>query len=151
MGMEVGKREAGRKNAPSLAYSAGRWLGGDGCSSIALKLICLGIICFGLVWLMAHGHIPDNTILGMSFLVISASSLFLGVGYFLFKLFLVGVSETATAVRKGSAEAPPPPAQDTTPSDDLKTRLRTLEDLRNDGLLTDAEYQAKREEILGEV
>ena len=32
-----------------------------------------------------------------------------------------------------------------------QTRLRNLEDLHNEGLLTDAEYQAKREEILGEV
>ena len=32
-----------------------------------------------------------------------------------------------------------------------QTRLLRLEDLHNEGLLTDAEYQAKREEILGEV
>tara|TARA_B100001013_G_scaffold267444_1_gene169107 strand:+ start:451 stop:600 length:150 start_codon:yes stop_codon:yes gene_type:complete len=32
-----------------------------------------------------------------------------------------------------------------------QTRLLRLEELHNDGLLTDAEYQAKREEILGEV
>ena len=45
----------------------------------------------------------------------------------------------------------PPPAQALSPSDDPKARLRNLEDLHNDGLLTDAEYQGKREEILGEV
>ena len=42
-------------------------------------------------------------------------------------------------------------AQDALPPDDIETRLRRLEDLKEKGLLTDAEYQAKREEILGEV
>jgi len=32
-----------------------------------------------------------------------------------------------------------------------QTRLQRLEGLKEKGLLTDAEYQAKREEILGEV
>ena len=49
--------------------------------------------------------------------------------------------------KEGSAEA----KQDTTPPDDIETRLQRLEGLKEKGLLTDAEYQAKREEILGEV
>jgi len=47
--------------------------------------------------------------------------------------------------KEGSAEA----KQDPTPPDDIETRLQRLEDLKEKGLLTDAEYQAKREEILG--
>ena len=42
-------------------------------------------------------------------------------------------------------------AQAATPPDDIETRLQRLEGLKEKGLLTDAEYQAKREEILGEV
>ena len=42
-------------------------------------------------------------------------------------------------------------AQAATPPEDIETRLRRIENLHNNGLLTDAEYQAKREEILGEV
>tara|TARA_B100000809_G_C14782088_1_gene403367 strand:- start:2 stop:127 length:126 start_codon:yes stop_codon:yes gene_type:complete len=37
------------------------------------------------------------------------------------------------------------------PPDDIETRLQRLEGLKEKALLTDAEYQAKREEILGEV
>ena len=35
--------------------------------------------------------------------------------------------------------------------DDIETRLQRLEGLKEKGLLTDGEYQAKREEIIGEV
>ena len=45
----------------------------------------------------------------------------------------------------------PPPAQASTPPDDIETRLQRLDDLKEKDLLTDAEYQAKREEIFGEV
>lgn len=57
---------------------------------------------------------------------------------------------TAEAAKTGAAKAPTPP-QDTTPPDDIETRLQRLEGLKEKGLLTDAEYQAKREEIIGEV
>ena len=43
-----------------------------------------------------------------------------------------------------------PPNQQPQP-DDIETRLQRLESLKEKNLLTDAEYQAKREEILGEV
>ena len=43
--------------------------------------------------------------------------------------------------KNGKKEAP----------DDIETRLQRLEGLKEKGLLTDAEYQAKREEIIGEV
>ena len=42
-------------------------------------------------------------------------------------------------------------AQNTTPLDDIEIRLQRLERLKEKALLTEAEYQAKREEILGEV
>tara|TARA_B100000749_G_scaffold124728_1_gene95670 strand:+ start:438 stop:977 length:540 start_codon:yes stop_codon:yes gene_type:complete len=77
--------------------------------------------------------------------------LYIGVGYFFFKLYLIGVSQTFKAAKKGIVEAAPTSVQHTPPPDDIEARLQRLEGLKEKGLLTDAEYQAKREEILGEV
>ena len=112
----------------------------------AIELIVIGII-FLLIFLdmgsysQKHDRVISN---------ISGWALIIGVGYFLFKLLLVGVSKIAEAAKTGVAKAPPP-APATTPPDDIETRLQRLEGLKEKGLLTDAEYQAKREEILGEV
>ena len=42
------------------------------------------------------------------------------------------------------------PPSDSKPSSDFEEKLRKLESLRKDGLLTQAEYKQKRDELLGE-
>ena len=118
-----------------------------GFTPFALGLIVIGVI-FSIIFFSmdSRGRRDDLVIRSICWW-----TLIIGVGYFLFKLLLVGISKIAEAAKTGVAKAPPPAQETTPPPADLKTRLRTLEDLHNDGLLTDAEYQAKREEILGEV
>ena len=113
----------------------------------AIELIFIGIISYLITLDLSPA---GQAAVGIVTANIALWSLIIGVGYFLFKFLLLGVSKTAEAAKTGAAKVPPP-AQASTPPDDLKTRLLRLEDLRNEGLLTDAEYQAKREEILGEV
>jgi uncharacterized membrane protein YdbT with pleckstrin-like domain len=56
----------------------------------------------------------------------------------------------ADAIAQAIARTPPitPPATPV-PSADVQSRLQQLEQLRQQGLVTDAEYQAKRADILG--
>ena len=53
------------------------------------------------------------------------------------------------AATSGAASAAPTPAVD--PSSRFAQRLRTLEQLHDEGLISDQEYQSKRQEILGEL
>ena len=109
----------------------------------AIELIFIGafiLICRHLFPSIYQGNNMVIELLG-------GWSLIIGVVYFLFRVFLVVVSKIAEAVKLGATKAQLPVQESSPP----KTRLRNLEDLHNDGLLTDAEYQAKREEILGEV
>jgi len=138
--MQLGKGIAGISSWFTGLYKKG------GFTPFALGLIGIGVIFSIIFFSMDSRDRRDDLVIR----IISQWSLIIGVGYFLFKLFLLGVSQTVKAAKRGSAEAPPP-AQDTTPPDDIETRLRRLEDLKEKGLLTDAEYQAKREELLGEV
>ena len=144
------KREDGFSVLAGWIAGFPSWLAGlyrkRGFTPFALGLICIGVI-FLLIFLdmSSYQQKSDRVISN-----IAGWALIIGVGYFLFKLLLVGVSKIAEAAKTGVAKAPPP-APATTPPDTLKTRLLRLEDLHNEGLLTDAEYQAKREEILGEV
>ncbi len=113
----------------------------------AIELIFIGIISYLITLDLSPA---GQAAVGIVTANIALWSLIIGVGYFLFKFLLLGVSKTAEAAKTGAAKVPPP-AQASTPPDDLKARLLRLEGLHKDGLLTDAEYQAKREEILGEV
>ena len=113
----------------------------------AIELIFIGIISYLITLDLSPA---GQAAVGIVTANIALWSLIIGVGYFLFKFLLLGVSKTAEAAKTGVAKVPPP-AQASTPPDDLKARLLRLEGLHKDGLLTDAEYQAKREEILGEV
>ena len=148
------KREDGFSVLAGWIAGFPSWLAGlyrkRGFTPFALGLICIGVI-LGIVFFSMEVPKPWEPLTGwVAIRAIWQWSLIIGVGYFLYRLFLTVVSKTAEAAKTGVAKAPPP-APATTPPDTLKTRLRNLEDLHNDGLLTDAEYQAKREEILGEV
>ena len=113
-----------------------------GCAAIVFGIIGLNV---DLGWDFIHGNQEAVIYFFASVLMIS------GVTYFLYKFFVRGVSEGVGAARKRPSMTAPPPVFSSPPPDDLKARLRNLEGLHKEGLLTDAEYQAKREEILGEV
>ena len=72
-------------------------------------------------------------------------------GRLLFQLFCVALVVEMLVRAQSTKPAEQLPTPSTTPPDDIEIRLQRLEGLKENGLLTDAEYQAKREEILGEV
>jgi hypothetical protein len=131
------------------------WIAGlykkKGFTPFALALIGIGAMVQPVLFLVMDVPKPGEIKFSWRAIsLVSSWSIFIGGGYILFKILLIGVSKIAEAAKTGAAKAPPP-AQDTTPPDDIETRLQRLEDLKEKSLLTDAEYQAKREEILGEV
>lgn len=59
---------------------------------------------------------------------------------------------TAAAVPRPAPSPPPAPRMPTPdPQDDVAARLRHLDDLQRQGLVTPEEYSAKRREILGDI
>jgi len=94
-------------------------------------------------------------VFGVVFLIVLArEQSWIGVGFLVFWIFCVllmgGYLLHLLKSRRGVVEIevePAPPAPDQ--SSDFAGRLRQLESLRKDGLVTDDEYRAKRAEILG--
>jgi len=141
--------------------------------SLLLLLACLLNIACVLVYPVVNLIVPDwweqelRTIVPLLNLVagVAATGLFIAAS-----LSQCSVKPERTLTLGGGSELDEEPKQSFRPTETgkkehvtstdsfpitntlhLKTRLRRLEDLHNDDLLTDAEYQAKREEILGEV
>ena len=94
-------------------------------------------------------------VFGVVFLIVLArEQSWIGVGFLVFWIFCVllmgGYLLHLLRSRRGVVEIevePAPPEPDQRP--DFAGRLRQLESLRKDGLVTDDEYRAKRAEILG--
>ena len=125
-----------------------------GFTPFALGLIGTGLIFYLICFLTGRPDLEDNLFLFVIWRIFNTFgqwAVVIGVGYFLFKLLLIGISKIAEAAKTGVAKAPAPAQDPTPPPDDIETRLQRLEGLKEKGLLTDAEDQAKREEILGEV
>ena len=64
----------------------------------------------------------------------------LGLGAALIVFLIVTVSQ------KSSRSAPPPPS---TPPQDVEQQLRTLAKLKEDGVITEEEFNAKKKALLG--
>jgi len=111
----------------------------------------LGLIGNGglIIWLseeqavLVRPYGPTLTIIGFWLLVV-------GLCFFAFKLFLVGVHQIAKAAKTGASTAATS-APTTSQDDDIKVRLQRLEELREAGLVSEEEYLTKREAILGEI
>jgi hypothetical protein len=61
---------------------------------------------------------------------------------------IVGAAVGSAAARRGqqsSEQAPPANA----PNDEYESQLKTMEDLKAKGMITEEEYEAKRKQILG--
>lgn len=94
-------------------------------------------------------------VFGVVFLIVLAKERsWIGVGFLVFWIFCVllmgGYLLHMLRSRRGVVEIevePAPPAADQSP--DFAGRLRELESLRKDGLVTEDEYRTKRAEILG--
>ena len=94
-------------------------------------------------------------VFGVVFLIVLAKERsWVGVGFLVFWIFCVllmsGYLLHLLRSRRGVVDIAvesSPPAADQRP--DFAGRLRELESLRKDGLVTDDEYRAKRAEILG--
>jgi hypothetical protein len=64
---------------------------------------------------------------------------------------VVAVDRHAAAGPAAGSSYPPPPATATPEARATRDRLRELEDLRRDGLLTEGEYRAQRAAIISQV
>lgn len=112
---------------------------------VAVAMLVFGVFFFNAVLSDSGGEPgPGIAFMALWFLV-------LGVIIFYYAYYLrtrKGVVEIETETDPGapaSAAASPGPA-----GADFDARLRKLEGLKKDGLVTDEEYRAKRAEILGE-
>ena len=123
-------------------------------SSKVITFVALGFMAIGVPCV----YIFPDRLRGLPACIVGV-----GVAYFFFQIYWTLFYGTAyTMIQAGVLRpndeklswdiiTPDQSAQDTTPPDSIETRLQRLEGLKEKGLLTDAEYQAKREEILGEV
>ncbi len=112
---------------------------------VAVAMLIFGVFFFNAV-LSDSGGEPGP---GMAFMALWFLVLGVIIFYYAFHLRTrKGVVEIETET---AAAAPPPgAAAPGVAGADFDDRLRKLEGLKKDGLVTDEEYRAKRAEILGE-
>jgi hypothetical protein len=110
-----------------------------GRSSVVMGLvIALAFLVFGIVFLVVMA--AERSWVGVGFLAFWIICVLVMIGYLVHMLRNRRVAFEIETGGDGEAGDPKP---------DFAARLRDLEALRKDGLVTEDEYRAKRAEILG--
>jgi hypothetical protein len=117
--------------------------------AVALAFLVFGLVFAGVVLSEEGTHEPGLTVaLSLFFLIWVGVCIGMVVTY---ARILSGKGPPAErSITDLQIEETPGPGDGSASPPDFETRLRKLEALRRDGLITEAEHQAKREELLRE-
>jgi hypothetical protein len=110
-------------------------------ASVIALIVATGMLIFGIVFLVMILNTPEPGP-GIAFLAVWFIALFCIIGYYIYNL----TSRKGVALIEADAET----LEAAQAGTDFETKLRKLEGLKKDGLVTEEEYRAKRAEIMGE-